>query len=385
MKKSIYTTPKVCRSEKGWYVWFRYSGSLKRYKLGINYIKNISEREKQANALVAALLLKLKKGWNPLVPELPQLGEDLTLMDALNFCLDQKKQTLSSKSISGYKGTVKFSNASIDRLDLNMLKIHDVKRAHIRTIIDESRQFYKWSNKNRNKHLNHLKALMSELIEHDILENNPAHKIKNLGVVESRANTPATDDEHDKIKNCLSDNHPNFFNFIKTIYYTGARPKELLSVKLEMISLKHREIILPAEITKLRKSDRTVIIDDGLLEVLLEMEIEKYPKDFYLFGSFRTSGRGNVGKYLDFIPGPTPLKRDTATKRWKRIIKDGLGIDVNMYSYKHKGGNDKLRAGVDLDSIRNQYGHSNKKMTKTYVKEITGFYKDDIIRNSTEF
>lgn len=216
-------------------------------------------------------------------------------------------------------------------------------------------------------------------------ENNPAHKIKNLSVVESRANTPATSDEHEKIKNCLSENYPNFFNFIKTIYYTGARPKELLSVKLEMINLRHREIILPAEITKVGKTDRIIVIDDGLLEVLQEMEIDKYPKDFYLFGSFRISGRGNVGKHLDFIPGPTPLKRDTATKRWKKIVKDGLAIDVNMYSYKHKGGNDKLRAGVDLDSIRNQYGHSNKKMTKVYVKEITGYYKDDIIRNSTEF
>jgi hypothetical protein len=56
-----------------------------------------------------------------------------------------------------------------------------------------------------------------------------------------------------------------------------------------------------------------------------------------------------------------------------------------MYSYKHKGGEDKLRAGVDLDSIRNQYGHTDKKMTKVYVKTITGVYKEDIIKNSTEF
>lgn len=152
-----------------------------------------------------------------------------------------------------------------------------------------------------------------------------------------------------------------------------------------MISLRHREIILPTEITKVGKVDRTIVIDDGLMEVLIEMEIEKYPKDFYLFGSFRESGRGNVGKHLDFICSTTPIKRDTATKRWCKIVKDDLGINVNMYSYKHKGGNDKLRAGVDLDSIRNQYGHSSTKMTKTYVKEITGFYKDDIIKNSTEF
>ena len=62
-----------------------------------------------------------------------------------------------------------------------------------------------------------------------------------------------------------------------------------------------------------------------------------------------------------------------------------MRIDVNLYSYKGKGGDDKLKAGVSLDSIRNQYGHSTKKMTEIYVKEVTGFYKKDILKNSTNF
>ena len=52
-----------------------------------------------------------------------------------------------------------------------------------------------------------------------------------------------------------------------------------------------------------------------------------------MFGSYRDKGKGNVGKFLDFIPGPTKIKRDTATKRWKRIVKDGLKINVNLYVF----------------------------------------------------
>ena len=219
----------------------------------------------------------------------------------------------------------------------------------------------------------------------DIIEVNPAHNIKNKYVEDSIAHIPANENQHKLIKKCLQENHPYFYNFMQFMYYSGARPKEILQIKLSFIDIKTREILLPAKITKGKISYRNIVIDDGLLDVLLDMEIDKYPKDFYLFGSFREPGKGNVGKYIDFIPGPTSIKRDTATKRYKKIVKDGLGIDVTMYSYKGKGGDDKLRAGVDLDSIRNQYGHTNKKMTKVYVRSITGFYKDDIIKNSTKF
>lgn len=117
----------------------------------------------------------------------------------------------------------------------------------------------------------------------------------------------------------------------------------------------------------------------------VKKRIDDKNEAFYLFGSYREKGRGNVGKYIDFIPGPTPIKRDTATKRWQKIVKIKLGIDVNMYAYKHKGADDKLIAGINLDSIRNQLGHSTKKMTSTYAKGITGVYKKDIIDNSPEF
>ena len=73
MKKSIYSKPKVCKSPKGWYVFFRYDGHLKRYKFGINHIKDLVEREKEANALCRAIDIKLKQGWNPLIPETPEM------------------------------------------------------------------------------------------------------------------------------------------------------------------------------------------------------------------------------------------------------------------------------------------------------------------------
>lgn len=384
MKKSIYSKPKVCKSVNGWYVYFRYNGHLKRYKFGINYIKDLKQREIEANSLAKVLHRKLKKGWNPLLPEASQFSDEMLFTAALNFALEKKKKDLAPKSYSGYKGTVNFIKTAVESLHLSYLTISELKRPHIRTIMDECKRQRKWSNKAYNKHLNHLKAVLSELIQWDILEVNPAHKIKNLPVEESTANTPANIEQHKIIKEHLKENHFSFFVFVATIYHTGIRIWEALQLKASMIDFENKMIYLPAEITKNRR-DRVVPMNQHLEILFYENGVYDVPGEYYLFGSFREPGKGNLGKHKDFIPGPTRLKRDTATKRWKRIVKDGLGIDVNLYSNKHAGANAKILAGIDLDSLRELYGHTSKMMTVKYAKVVKDVYRKEIMDKSPEF
>jgi integrase len=359
-------------------------GKVKKYKKGINYLKNVKEKEVFGNALARDLHEKLKKGWNPFVSEeVPD--NDIYFASALEFALNEKKERLADKSFSTYKNSLVHILKAIKSLGLQYVKIQDVKRYHIRAVLKKVRSTRNLSNHARNKYLSQLSAIMSELLDHDIIEYNPCHKIKPLPVGESNANETATDREHKIIKQELETNHPNFYDFVVMLYHTGIRPKELLSIKLSMIDLENREINLPPNITKTRKNYRKVIICDELYLLLSKRKIITHPQNYYLFGSFRKTGKGNIGKHEDFIIGSTKIKRDTATKRWQKIVKKQLGINKNLYSYKAKGGDDKLKAGISLDSIRNQYGHSSKKMTEIYVKEITGFYKDEIIKNSTNF
>lgn len=382
MQKSIYSKPKLVKAKQGWYVYFRYNRKKKVYKFDLNRIENLKERERKFKVLADELQKKLETGWNPFA-DVQVLNNQTYFLEALDF--GYGKKNLSKKTLSGYKTTLKIIKQATIDLMLDHLDIKDVRRAHIRTILEKARDTHNWSNKSYNKNLTYLSAIMSELIDWDILEYNPAHKIKKLPETESKANRTATEKEHLKIKNHLKDYHPNFYDYVVMLYHTGIRPKELLQVKLNMIDLENREIHLPPSITKTGKKYRNVIISDELFLILSKRNLDNYPQNYYLFGSFRESGKGNIGKHEDFIIGSTAITRDTATKRWQRIIKKGLGINVNLYSYKHKGGDDKLLAGVDLDTIRNQLGHQDKRMTKRYVKEITGVYKNDIIKNSPKF
>jgi integrase len=388
MKKSIFTIPKVVKYDdlsKSWYVYFRYNGTKICFKKGINYIKNYNKRLLEANALKDALHDKLKKGWNPLIPDAYDTSSEMTLLQALDFALEKKKDALAPKTYLGYRGSIDFVKTAIDTLSLNYLPVVDTKRIHVKTILEKVKLQRKASNNSYNKYLDHFRAVLSELIQWDIIQFNPANNIKNLAVSESRANIPATPQQHKIIKDHLQKLHSNFYNFIVTIFHTGIRPEEILKIQLLMIDMKSFQIILPPEITKTNK-ERIVPINKHLFEIYKSMNFENLPKDFYLFGSYRQPGKGNVGAKLDFIPGPTKMKRDTATRRWNTIVKIGLGFkDVNMYSNKHAGANAKILAGMDLDALRELYGHTSKLMTTKYATVVKEVYRKQIMENSPDF
>lgn len=75
-------------------------------------------------------------------------------------------------------------------------------------------------------------------------------------------------------------------------------------------------------------------------------------------------------KETDFIPSPDNLHSDTATKLWRKLVKTELGINVNIYSEKHRGANKKILAGIDLDALKELYGHTSKLTTLTYAKVV---------------
>ena len=382
--KSIYSTPKLVKYDdlsKPWFVYFRYNKVLFRFKYGINYITDLKKREKEANLLRDALHQKLKEGWDPTLPEVIQEQTNLSFSEALDFAMEKKSPNLGSKTISGYNGTVRFMKAAIEKLDFGNLPITDVKRIHIKLLVEKVKEQRKWSNNAYNKHLNHLKAILSELIQWDLIESNPAHNIKNLPVSESDANQPASVDDIEKIKKELESKHFDFWVFCLTIFHTGIRPEEITKMTLEMVDLRNNEIILPAEITKTKRK-RIVPINQHLKSYYKKMEFEKLPKEYYLFGSFREAGKGNIGKYKDFIPGPTKINRDTATKRWEKIVKKGLGIDMNLYAMKHLGADRKILAGLEIDSLRELYGHTSKLMTEKYARVIKEVHRKNILENS---
>lgn len=383
MKK--YTIPKLVKAKKGWYLYYRYEGKQFRESFGLNKIPDLKLREKEYLIYSNQLLIDLKNGWNPNLPDNIQQQKDMYIIEALRFALEKKETVISKKTHSGYNGTINIVENAVNLLGIHYLKIAEAKRAHFKLIMEKCQSENKWTNKSYNKHLNHLKAVLSELIQWEYIENNPAFNIKNLPVEDTIANIPPTDDEMKTIKTELQKKHPEFYNFVSLLFHLGIRPKEILLIKLSMIDMEKNIIHLIPKNTKGRKKHRILPINKYLKSDLESINFNGLPKEYYLFGSFREEGKGNIGKHKDFIPGPTPLKRDTATRRWETIVKLGLKINKTLYSIKKYGGNKKSAAGISLEAIQGVFGHSEKETTLIYLTNQDEINRQEVLEKSPDF
>lgn len=382
--KPKFTNPKISKTARGWYVHYRYEGKQFREIAGLNKIEDLEKREAKAIEICRLILVELKSGWNPNIPISFSETEKMNIVDAIKFALDKKSQSISKRTLVAYKSTTDFFIKAVKDLKLSNVLITDIKRIHIKTILERIKKNRKWSDKSYNKNLGYLKAIIGELLQWDILEYNPVHGIKTIKIGEVIANIPATDEQVILIKEKLLSDFPSFYIYVISIFHTGIRPEELLKLKINMIDLPKNQIILPAEITK-TQIERIVPVNNYLKDYFEKMNIYDYDQDYYLFGSKREHSNRGLKKDLDFIPGPTMLNRDCASKLWRKLIKDDLGIDVNMYSMKHLGANKKILAGIDIDALRELYGHTSKMMTLRYAKIVKEVNRNQILEKSPDF
>jgi integrase len=404
--QKLFTDPKIATPPaKPWYVWFRYfNASTTKMVLivrtgGANYKQfKPKERIAELKALQEALLFKLNQGWNPITNTYPILSQEqyereqlqkMKFGAALDWALS--KCIVSSATKRVYSNTVEyFKQAANDLMIIDPIK--NIDRIKVMAMINHLRVKRKWSNHATNKYTGYLGAIMEQLIEWTVTDFNPAHKIKNLPVAETNKYEPYTEEEKKLIAETLFLYHYRFYVIFLIVYHTGIREKEVLALKIKDVDLANQLItIIPdleAENSKTKKI-RRVPINDHLLAYLRELELNKFPSSFYVFGSPYESGIGNRGKgvnHLDYFkPSPVQVKRDTITKYWNKVVIKGLGINKYMYAAKHTGANDKILAGIPIQALKELYGHTSELMTERYATKIKEIHRRDIMQKSPSF
>lgn len=403
----IWTEPALCHYDydlrKAWFVYFdvtnEATGEKRRIQKrgGINYWKSLEDRVKAGNSLRESLKTMLENGWSPFEEIKEALVYPMTpLNQALDFALSKCK--VAHKTQSGYRGTVTFAKAAADKLRLSQFPIKDIDQQHVMLLMEKMTTMRRWSNKAYNKNLGYLCAIIGRLKEWKVIKFNPAEGIKTLPVAETRKYVPYTAEEKKKIQEHLYLHHYRYFAYLMVIYHTGMRPKEVLALQVKDVDLERQTITihpdLDRENSKVKKI-RYIPINAHLMPFFREMQLEQYDRSFYVFGSPFASGRGNQGtskggvrgtKHPDYFkPAATMIKRDTVTRKWKAVVKDGLGIDKYQYAMKHTGTDDKILAGIDLDALKELYGHSSKFMTEKYASVVKEVHKQKIIELSPSF
>lgn len=361
----IYTANKDIK--KTWYVFYSYldptTGKFKRFieKRGINRFKTVKDRMLEATNLRDAINIELKEGFNPFsnVQNAVQELNSKTFIQALEYALEKKKLYRIERTYIEYKSQLKFIKIAIDECGLANLPINNIKRAHLKQVLYQIRLTK--SVNTYNKYLLCLKSLFSVLLEDEIIEVSPIHGIK----MEKKAETTGFKSfdlaTKKKIKELLYQDSFAFGLIGEIIYETGIRPNEILNLRWRDIDYRNLAIVVSGESAKNSKI-RVVPIKERISEMLQKLYLDNNsPKlDWFIFGDQAT-----------LASGPSRFNRNRLSERWRRVLDAGeLSADLKLYGLKHTGADDKIMAGVDLEYLKDLYGHHSTKMTRVYAKKI---------------
>ena len=389
MANKLYSTPIIVRSvSNDWYVFFRYwNQETSKYqsikcKENLNRIKDLVEREAEFKALREARELWLKLGWNPLTDRKFEARKQVnahefshikewTVEKCLLHAVANKK--MAPKSRYDYKKSAQYFIEASKPMYIHAMLMKDLEKRHIKAVFNNLLQEFNLSNKNYNKRLEHIKSLLTELVDWEVFQVNPAFGLKNLPEEDTQKFIPLDNEERIKLREYLYLENYQFYIYCITIYYTGIRPDEILSLRIKDLDFKSCTLHLdPFSNVVKNKKERRKAVHSKLMRFFEQMELEQYNPNWFIFSK-------------GFKPGPIKQHRKIATELWKKLIWEQLGIEKYLYSLKHTGADDLIAAGVSEDYVKDHLGHSSKFMTRRYTQKGIEASKKAVINSNIEF
>ncbi len=151
--------------------------------------------------------------------------------------------------------------------------------------------------------------------------------------------------------------------FIRFIYYTLARPKEIKLIKVGHIHLDIKQIMMSGADAK-TSIEKYIGISDEFARIIRASGILKYPSDYYVFSALG-------------VPSTVPAGTNYFYKRFKTYI-DELGFKkinnrYTLYSFKHTGAIQLYMATKDAELVQRQCRHTSMTQTQTYLQELGQF------------
>ncbi|WP_148042833.1 tyrosine-type recombinase/integrase [Pedobacter jejuensis] len=382
-----------------WYAyppdWKEYPG-LKRFKVreGINYIKDPIKKETEIVNLCRTIEIALTKlNYNPfdeienvksekakkkLQEELDVLNSKDTIPDSFDWFLDKKrKENKGDRTIDGYKSFLKNFILWIDKRNSNpenkqMIYINDVLTETIESYLEETSEENEWQPRTYNNNLKGLITAFNYLHKKKKIDINPLAD----GVIETRTSRAEQNKYYSKeVREIIQpklNTVPYLSLFIKWIYYTCARTNEIPRLRVSDIDLNLRKIRVSSEVGKTGEhvGDRTIPICEELYDIILKMNIKKYPSNYFVFSRALKPG----DKIL-----PDDFFRDLY-----RPIKRALNLDRNytIYSFKHTRVVDLLAAGFPSQKVMFLTGHTDWASFQKYCREL-GAVIDEQLKGKT--
>lgn len=367
-----FTCPRITYGKSTVLSFYAYdpdAGRLKRKRIRIDRLGSrsfIRRRERQICARFTALLAQ---GWSPFsdgkaappvaVSVLPVTSK-MTLEEAVArhnayVANEVKRKVMSEASAKTYSS---YSRKLLSHVDGTM-NVACVETSHLARFLDACKEDG-CSPKYCNSLVGWLKTLFGWLSERGVVGANIASPMKTETLERLPARPTLEEDERLELFRRIKEaGYREFLLACMMEYYTLIRPNELYRVKVKMIDFVGQSILIPAEISKNRKTAR-VALPIVVADAMRELGIDRKDGDCYVFGSGLKCCRkiGNAKQFGRF---------------WDRHVVCEGGIfpelgrrGVVFYSFKNSGITDMLASGVPSATVRDQARHQDLSTTEIY-------------------
>jgi len=367
--------------QKNWFVQYSYrnpeSGKMCQFRIskGLNSIKDCEKRKAKGNAIAEEINTKLKNGYSP-YEDHDVIYEDQIIK---NYSAKKKGNVKTSKQTIRY-----FSNLFLEKKTENgirqgtyisyrsRLKIFDewLQTRHMSdkdvSVFTEKQAkdfitYLKNDRKIDGKTINFYAALLNNLFKYIRTQrkrlNNPFSEFENF-----KSDTKITQYYPDLsiklFKDYFLEHEPQMWLAVQLMYYCYMRPKEIRFLQIKHIHLDEGYILVPADISKVRK-DRRPVMPESLRIYMAQLNIESYDPDNYLITLLQKPGINSVSQ--NYLSGHF--------RKARKIL--GISKEHRFYGWKHTGMVKANQAGIPTKDIQNQAGHSSLDMVDKYLRSST--------------
>lgn len=366
---------------KKWYIlfyaWDIGKEKLVRKRLGkreLNKIKDLNERRAEAKSHIRGLNDALQKGaYLESAKEKEEIKSyDLhgyKLIDALDYVHNYVRdiEQKSNNTLRQYRYTKNTIERFLIHAGINKsFLLRQLSPTFVHRLAEYMRMEKKLSNKTHNGVITILHSAIEKLrsLDHSLFKDRNPVKVQKLPEI-SRTHAAYNDEQLKKISELIAPLDAQLILFIRFLYFTLARPKEIKHIKVGHILIAHQRILMVGESAK-NKKEKYVGIGPAFEKVIRNSGILNYPPEYYVFTSAR-------------IPGPVSVGAGYFYKRYKEHLKNlgfkKLNDRYTLYSFKHSGAIQLFIETKDLELVSKQCRHSNLAQTTTYLQEL-GLFTD---------
>ena len=335
-----------------WYIKYRfYDDNLNQSKQvvikGMNDFTTLKEKQQAVEELMQEELYEIKtKGFNKItglysVTTVDEISTDTPFLDALVFSFGKLKvEPLTKIDINS---TLKYLSQGIKALHYDRLTLGQITKTHIAFIMEKTGEIktrlhelkqkerikekkkplrhQPWSNNTFNayrKNFGILYSYFSDKIK--IVDSNIVHSIDREKNTKKIRKT-MTDEEFVVVNKFLHDNYFTFWQFMVIFYACSSRETEMLNVRKADVDLPKQRFKITVKKGQGDWEEQWRVINNDVL-YLWEEVYHKATNSQYLFSE-------------SLLPGDRPIRREQVSRRWKRHVKDKLGVTADFYSLKH--------------------------------------------------